>query len=168
MCWQNKIRGPNPNRAQKSNIGLSPEAQMWKYCTLIWLAMKKKRKPHTTSYPSDQMKRQIAKRREQAFKLIIARYFVQHWKSLLYHPSLSFTFLSSPQALSEAAKQLSRSGLALSNEHIFSFIAQTFTILFAMYQPAAWQRLPLYHRDISWLFFSFWRLQCCRLEEDTW
>lgn len=110
------------------------------------------------------MQKQASWKREKAFKLIIARYFVKHWKCFLCVPPLPFAFLSSPQTHKEPAKQLSRLGLALSNEHRFSFIAQTFTILFAMYQPTVWQRLPLYHRDIFWLFFSFWRLQCCILE----
>ena len=75
-----------------------------------------------------------------------------------------FTFLSPPQTQRWPAKGLNRFGPAFSNEHGFSFIAQTFTILFAAYPPADWQRLPLYRRDIFWLFFFVWRLRRCVLE----
>lgn len=43
-----------------------------------------------------------------SFKLIIARYFVKHWKCFLHVPPLSFTFLCSPKTHKEPAKQLSR------------------------------------------------------------
>lgn len=47
-----------------------------------------------------------------------------------------FTFLSSPLRHPESAKHLSRLDHASSTKHGFSFIAQTFAVLFAMYQPA--------------------------------
>lgn len=101
------------------------------------------------------MKRQIMDKR---------RVSVDSTKMLFVCSTTFLCFLSSPQTHKKPAKQLSRLGFALSNEHGFSFIAQTFTILFAMYPPAVWQRPPLYQRDIFWLFFSFSRLQCCVLE----
>ncbi len=97
------------------------------------------------------------------YKLLIFGYFVKHWKCFLYVLPLFFPVFS--QDTYRACQKLSRLGLALSNEHGFSFIAQTFTILFAMQQPAAWQRLPLYQSDIFWLFSSFSWLQCCAVEE---
>lgn len=77
------------------------------------------------------------------------------------------TFLCSPILSSDTwmlARDLSRLDPALSHIQGFSFIAQTFTILFAMYQPAVWQRPPLCRRDIFRLFFFFSKLRCCILE----
>lgn len=138
--------GPNPDGAQKSNIGLSSENQMWKYPRVIWLAKEKKKRGNETTYFSEELKMHSSKW-EKMFELIVARYVVKPWKCLFYVTPLSFTSLSSPQTHKKPAKRLSRLGLALSNGRRLSFIAQTFTILFAMYEPAVWQRLPLYQRD---------------------
>ena len=102
----------------------------------------------------------MKRRKIKRVRLIFAPTALQ----MLFVRFLHFIFLSSPNTHRDPARKLSRLVPALSNEHGFSFIAQTFTILFAMYQPAVWQRQPLYYRDIFWLFFSFSRLQWCVLK----
>lgn len=64
-----------------------------------------------------------------------------------------FVFCTTLPTHKHSAKQQNRFSHPLSREQRLGFIAQTFTILFAMYKPVDWQRLPLYPGDI--LGFSF-------------
>lgn len=64
-----------------------------------------------------------------------------------------FVFCTTLPTHKHSAKQQNRFSHPLSSEQRLGFIAQTFTILFAMYKPVDWQRLPLYPGDI--LGFSF-------------
>lgn len=75
---------------------------------------------------------------------------------------LSLTFLYFLPTHKNPTKQLHRLGHAASTECGFGFIAPTFTVLFALCQPAVWQRLPLYQGDIFGLFFFFSKLWGCK------